>query len=132
MLDMRDMVLNDSVYMVKILFDALTHNKLECLTQECILMIVRRFALQIGSQFNLQNIRIGCKYFPVTNTLVCSAEDCTIKLFTVIISSTVPYHHKLQCCSVSVTCTLMEGSNHKQSARWQHTSHLKASAFCIW
>jgi hypothetical protein len=25
-----------------------------------------------------------------------------------------------------------EGSNRKQSARWQHVSWLKASAFCIW
>jgi len=25
-----------------------------------------------------------------------------------------------------------KGSNCKQSARWQHISHLKASAFCIW
>jgi hypothetical protein len=25
-----------------------------------------------------------------------------------------------------------KGSNHKQSARWQHVSQLKASAFCIW
>jgi hypothetical protein len=25
-----------------------------------------------------------------------------------------------------------KGNNHKQSARWQHISRLKASAFCIW
>ncbi len=25
-----------------------------------------------------------------------------------------------------------KGSNHEQSARWQHVSRLKASAFCIW
>ena len=25
-----------------------------------------------------------------------------------------------------------KGSNSKQSARWQHVSRLKASAFCIW
>jgi hypothetical protein len=25
-----------------------------------------------------------------------------------------------------------KGRNHKQSARWQHVSQLKASVFCIW
>ncbi len=39
--------------------------------------------------------------------------------------------------SVSSSLTLQgrnqwKGSNRKQSARWQHISQLKASAFCIW
>jgi hypothetical protein len=37
-------------------------------------------------------------------------------------------HHML----MKKTFIQWKGSNHKQSARWQHISRLKASAFCIW
>ncbi len=35
-------------------------------------------------------------------------------------------------CKLTVFLYQWKGSNHKQSARWQHISQLKASAFYIW
>jgi hypothetical protein len=49
------------------------------------------------------------------------------------------YLRKLQIYPATVACTIKhyelaqwKGSKRKQSARWQHVSRLKESAFCIW
>jgi hypothetical protein len=88
----------------------------------------------------LINIRLGWKSLPGMNTLAyykicklrtkkfalaCSQEVGGILLLAGLAPSS-------QTEGSLLRNPQWKGSNHKQSARWQHLSRLKASAFCIW
>ncbi len=75
---------------------------------------------KVGTAVNYSGIFItfpGCKVAG-SNTL----SNYAIVLFTDVKSLIAQAQVVLQ----------LKGSNHKQSARWQHVSRLKASSLCIW